>query len=92
MYAHNDIYVNEFLGHKWNKPTSSSNGSLFGKNTLVVYILNHAEYFHIGIAYMQRLDVAVLLGYTIFFNFHFTLMLSYIKPLGKAHVFILLWI
>jgi hypothetical protein len=83
MYAQNAISVNEFLGHKWNKPTLSSNGSLLSNdNTLGVYILKSSGIFpH---RYWYWLGVAVLLGYTVFFNFCFTLALSYLKPLGKA--------
>jgi ABC-type multidrug transport system ATPase subunit len=82
MYAQNAISVNEFLGHSWNKPTLANNGSILSSDPLGVYILKSRGIFPHG--YWYWLGVAALLGYTVFFNFCFTLALSYLKPLGKA--------
>lgn len=82
MYAQNAISVNEFLGHIWNKPTLRSDGTVLSKDTLGVYILKSRGVFPHG--YWYWIGVAALLGYTVFFNFCFTVALTYLKPLGKA--------
>lgn len=78
MYAQNAISVNEFLGHKWNKPANLSSTT----DTLGVYVLKSRGMFPHG--YWYWIGVAALVGYTFFFNACFTLALSYLKPLGKA--------
>jgi len=82
MYAQNAISVNEFLGHIWNKPTLSTNGSVLSDKTLGKYILTSRGIFPHG--YWYWIGIAALIGYTFFFNFCFTVALTYLKPLGKA--------
>eukprot|EP01018_Ginkgo_biloba_P004085 Gb_15493 [translate_table: standard] len=75
MYAQNAISVNEFLGHKWDKPTNH------GNDTLGVSFLNSRGIFPHG--YWYWIGIAALVGYTFLFNATFTMALDYLKPLGK---------
>ncbi|KAJ9537475.1 hypothetical protein OSB04_030208 [Centaurea solstitialis] len=74
MYAMNGIVVNEYLGHKFNKP-------FFG-TTLGKAIVKSRGLF--AESYWYWIAVAALLGYMFIFNFCFTMCLQFLNPLGKS--------
>ncbi|KAL1298231.1 hypothetical protein HN51_042620 [Arachis hypogaea] len=74
-YAFNAYSANEMLAPRWNHPTSD------GSPTIGEAVLNtfdapkHAYWYWIGLG--------ALLGFTVLFNFLFTLSLIYLDPIGK---------
>nr|XP_029118580.1 ABC transporter G family member 36-like isoform X10 [Elaeis guineensis] len=69
MYAQNAISTNEFLGKSWSHPL----GVVILKSR---GIFPEAKWYWIGFG--------ALVGYTLLFNALFTVVLTYIKPFGKA--------
>ncbi|KAJ4718245.1 Pleiotropic drug resistance ABC transporter [Melia azedarach] len=80
MYAQNAIVVNEFLGQSWRKIVPNSN------ETLGVAILKYRGFFR-G-AYWYWLGVGALAGFTLLFNFGFTLALKFLDPFDKPQALI----
>ncbi|KAK2651448.1 hypothetical protein Ddye_011304 [Dipteronia dyeriana] len=80
MYGQNAIVVNEFLGHSWDKIVPNST------DTLGVAVLKSRGFF--PEAYWYWLGVGALIGFTILFNFGFTLALTYLNPFDKAQMVI----
>ncbi|GAA0169413.1 ATP-binding cassette [Lithospermum erythrorhizon] len=76
MYAQNAIVVNEFRGHQWNKPVANSSETLG-----VVVIKSRGQFAD---TYWYWIGAGALIGFTILFNFAFTLALTYLKPFGKS--------
>ncbi|KAL1818654.1 hypothetical protein ACET3Z_013523 [Daucus carota] len=75
MYGMNAIAVNEFLGHQWNRVVPNTT------EPLGIMILKSRGFF--PYAYWYWIGVGALLGFTLLFNFCFTLALSFLNPLGK---------
>ncbi|GKV35637.1 hypothetical protein SLEP1_g43882 [Rubroshorea leprosula] len=71
MYAQNAVAVNEFLGESWNN------------QSLGVLVLRSRGFF--TEAHWYWIGVGALIGFTLVFNFGYTLALSYLKPLEKLH-------
>ncbi|KAL5756301.1 hypothetical protein ACOSP7_020727 [Xanthoceras sorbifolium] len=80
MYGQNAIVVNEFLSHSWDKIVPNST------ETLGVAILKSRGFF--SEAYWYWLGVGALIGFTLLFNFGFTLALTYLDPFDKAQMVI----
>ncbi|KAG9131352.1 hypothetical protein Leryth_006173 [Lithospermum erythrorhizon] len=76
MYAQNAIIVNEFTGHRWNKPGPIPN------ETLGVTVLKSRGSF--PDTYWYWLGAGALIGFTILFNISFTFALTYLNPFGKS--------
>ncbi|KAF3334919.1 pleiotropic drug resistance protein 3-like protein [Carex littledalei] len=75
MYAQNAVSVNEFLGHQWNK---NVNGERLGIKILHNRgIFVEAKWYWIGFG--------ALIGFTLLFNFLYTVALTFLKPFGKDH-------
>ncbi|CAH1425576.1 unnamed protein product [Lactuca virosa] len=74
MYAMNGIVVNEFLGHKFQKP--------FGNSTLGRIILTSRGMF--AETYWYWIGFGALFGFMIIFNLCYTLSLEYLNPYKKA--------
>uniref|UniRef100_A0A162A6A1 ABC transporter domain-containing protein n=1 Tax=Daucus carota subsp. sativus TaxID=79200 RepID=A0A162A6A1_DAUCS len=75
MYGMNAIAVNEFLGHQWNRVVPNTT------EPLGIMILKSRGFF--PYAYWYWIGVGALLGFTLLFNFCFTLALSFLDPIGK---------
>ncbi|KAK3219625.1 hypothetical protein Dsin_013595 [Dipteronia sinensis] len=71
MYGQNAIMVNEFLGHSWDKILPNST------ETLGVAVLKSRGFF--TEAYWYWLGVGAMIGFTLLFNFGFTLALTYLN-------------
>ncbi|KAI9161267.1 hypothetical protein LWI28_015890 [Acer negundo] len=80
VLSRNAIVVNEFLGHSWDKIVPNST------DTLGVAVLKSRGFF--PEAYWYWLGVGALIGFTILFNFGFTLALTYLNPFDKAQMVI----
>ncbi|KAK1576082.1 hypothetical protein Q3G72_010784 [Acer saccharum] len=80
MYSQNAIVVNEFLGQSWDKILPNST------ETLGVAVLKSRGFF--TEAYWYWLGVGALIGFTLLFNFGFTLALTYLNPFDKARMVI----
>ncbi|GAA0165574.1 ATP-binding cassette [Lithospermum erythrorhizon] len=76
MYATNAIVVNEFTGHRWNKPGPIPN------ETLGATIIKSRGSF--PDTYWYWLGAGALIGFTILFNISFTFALTYLNPFGKS--------
>nr|XP_010914973.1 ABC transporter G family member 36 isoform X1 [Elaeis guineensis] len=76
MYSQNALATNEFLGHSWSRILPNHT------EPLGVEVLKSRGFFHEAKWYW--IGVGALVGYTILFNFLFTVALTYIKPFGKA--------
>ncbi|XP_024979260.1 pleiotropic drug resistance protein 1-like isoform X2 [Cynara cardunculus var. scolymus] len=74
MYAMNGIVVNEYLGHKFNKP-------FFG-TTLGKAIVKSRGLF--AESYWYWIAIAALLGYMVVFNLCFMMSLQFLNPFGKS--------
>ncbi|XP_050286353.1 pleiotropic drug resistance protein 1-like isoform X2 [Quercus robur] len=75
MYAQNAIVVNEFLGKSWRHVLPNSTESLGIEVLKSRGFFTHAYWYWIG--------VGALIGYILLFNAAFTLVLTYLNPLGK---------
>ncbi|XP_061952088.1 pleiotropic drug resistance protein 1-like [Populus nigra] len=75
MYVQNAASVNEFLGHSWRHIPPNSTESLGVVVLKSRGIFPEANWYWIGIG--------ALIGYTLLFNFLFTLALKYLNPFGK---------
>ncbi|XP_058750844.1 ABC transporter G family member 32-like [Vicia villosa] len=76
MYAQNSASVNEFLGHSWDKKVGNLTTYPLGKAVLKARSLFTESYWY-------WIGVGALVGYTILFNFLFTIFLAYLNPLGR---------
>ncbi|XP_078168196.1 ABC transporter G family member 36-like isoform X2 [Carex rostrata] len=75
MYAYNALSVNEFLGHQWDEVVD---GERLGTKILNSRgIFAEARWYWIGFG--------ALFGFTLLFNFLYTVALNFLKPLGKNH-------
>ncbi|XP_044481156.1 pleiotropic drug resistance protein 1-like isoform X2 [Mangifera indica] len=76
MYAQNALVVNEFLGHGWKKivPTYST-------EPLGVAVMKSRGFF--PYSYWYWIGAGALLGFTLLFNFGYTLALTFLNPFGK---------
>ncbi|XP_041002182.1 pleiotropic drug resistance protein 1-like [Juglans microcarpa x Juglans regia] len=75
MYGQNAIAVNEFLGKSWGHDVPLL------KEPLGLVILKTREFFpH---AYWYWISVGALTGFTLLFNFLYTLSLTYLNPIDK---------
>ncbi|WCJ40334.1 ABC transporter G family member 40 [Euphorbia peplus] len=73
MYGQNAMVVNEFLGKSWSKVLPNST------EPLGVEVLNSRGFFtH---AYWYWIGVGALVGFTLLYNFLFTLALTFLGPL-----------
>ncbi|KDP37161.1 hypothetical protein JCGZ_06217 [Jatropha curcas] len=75
MYGQNAIVVNEFLGHSWSHVPQNST------ETLGVQVLKSRGFF--TETYWYWLGVGALLGFTILFNFLYTLALTFLNAFDK---------
>ncbi|KAB5513950.1 hypothetical protein DKX38_027856 [Salix brachista] len=75
MYVQNAVSVNEFLGNSWRHIPPNSTESLGVTVLKSRGIFPEAQWYWIGIG--------ALIGYTLLFNFLFTLALKYLNPFGK---------
>ncbi|KAJ6434978.1 hypothetical protein OIU84_000261 [Salix udensis] len=75
MYVQNAVSVNEFLGNSWRHIPPNSTESLGVTVLKSRGIFPEAQWYWIG--------VGALIGYTLLFNFLFTLALKYLNPFGK---------
>ncbi|KAJ7527147.1 hypothetical protein O6H91_16G039300 [Diphasiastrum complanatum] len=80
MYGENAIAVNEFLGHRWQKPLNNS------QETIGVAVLKSRGLFPYW--YWYWISIGVLIGYAFLFNVIFTLALTYLNPLGKPQAIV----
>nr|XP_027071225.1 ABC transporter G family member 32-like isoform X1 [Coffea arabica] len=76
MYAQNGASVNEFLGHSWDKSAGTNSSLPLGEALLKARSLFPESYWY-------WIGLGGLLGFTILFNFLFTVFLTYLDPLGK---------
>ncbi|XWS19045.1 hypothetical protein CRYUN_Cryun32bG0097300 [Craigia yunnanensis] len=76
MYGQNALMVNEFLGNHWRRVLPSSTESLG------IEVLKSKGFFQD--AHWYWIGVGGLLGFTLLFNFCFTLALTYLNPFEKA--------
>ncbi|EEF49231.1 ATP-binding cassette transporter, putative [Ricinus communis] len=80
MYGQNAIVVNEFLGNSWNKVLPDTT------ETLGIQVLESRGFFtH---AYWYWIGVGALVGFTLLYNFFFTLALTFLGPLQKPQAVI----
>ncbi|XP_011019747.1 PREDICTED: pleiotropic drug resistance protein 1-like [Populus euphratica] len=75
MYVQNAVSVNEFLGNSWRHIPPNSTESLGVTLLKSRGVFPEARWYWIG--------VGALIGYTLLFNFLFTLALKYLNPFGK---------
>ncbi|XP_065868540.1 pleiotropic drug resistance protein 1-like isoform X2 [Euphorbia lathyris] len=75
MYGQNAIVVNEFLGKSWSKVLPNST------EPLGVQVLKSRGFF--TQAYWYWIGVGALVGFTVLYNFLFTLALTLLGPLQK---------
>ncbi|KAH9312922.1 hypothetical protein KI387_027957 [Taxus chinensis] len=74
MYGQNALVINEMLAPRWNK-------SIYGTLNLGVEVLKSHQIFQRG--YWYWIGAAALLGFILIFNVLYTVVLSYINPIGK---------
>ncbi|KAJ7951846.1 Pleiotropic drug resistance ABC transporter [Quillaja saponaria] len=75
MYGQNAITVNEFLGKSWRHVIPTS------EEPLGVLVLKARGFF--PYAYWYWIGVGAMVGFILFFNFFYTLALTYLNPLEK---------
>ncbi|XVE52143.1 hypothetical protein DITRI_Ditri02bG0098800 [Diplodiscus trichospermus] len=80
MYGQNALMVNEFLGNQWRKVLPNSTESLG------IEVLKSRGFFHDSHWYW--IGVGGLTGFTLLFNFGFTLALTYLNALKKPQAII----
>ncbi|KAJ6836913.1 ABC transporter G family member 36-like isoform X2 [Iris pallida] len=76
MYTHNAVSTNEFLGKSWSHIVPGTNETLGVTVLKSRGVFPEAKWYWIG--------VGALIGYTLLFNWFFTLALAYLMPFGKA--------
>ncbi|XP_044480570.1 pleiotropic drug resistance protein 1-like [Mangifera indica] len=76
MYAQNALVVNEFLGHGWKKIVPS-----FSMEPLGVGVMKSRGFF--PYSYWYWIGVGAMVGFTLLFNFGYTLALTFLNPFGK---------
>ncbi|XP_078149902.1 pleiotropic drug resistance protein TUR2-like [Carex rostrata] len=74
-YAQNALSVNEFLGHKWDKHVAGTNESLGHVVLKARGVFVESGWFWLGFF--------ALLGFTVLYNFLFTLTLTYLDAYGS---------
>ncbi|XP_057840627.2 ABC transporter G family member 35-like isoform X2 [Cryptomeria japonica] len=79
-YAQTSIVLNEMLDARWNKVSFKSSPNLALGLLERRNINPNADWYWIG--------AAALLGFSVLFNFLFTISLAYLNPLGKHQVII----
>ncbi|XWS19043.1 hypothetical protein CRYUN_Cryun32bG0097100 [Craigia yunnanensis] len=80
MYGQNALMVNEFLGNQWRRVLPNSTESLG------IEVLKSRGFFQD--AHWYWIGVGGLLGFTLLFNFCFTLALTYLNAFGKPQAVI----
>ncbi|XP_031487459.1 ABC transporter G family member 42-like [Nymphaea colorata] len=80
-YAFNAISVNEFLAPRWMNQKAADNIRSLG-----IAVLDNVDVFATKNWYW--IGVAALVGFTVLFNFLFTIALQYLDPLGKPQAVI----
>ncbi|XVE52146.1 hypothetical protein DITRI_Ditri02bG0098900 [Diplodiscus trichospermus] len=80
MYGQNAMMVNEFLGNQWRRVLSGSTESLG------IEVLKSRGFFHDS--YWYWIGVGGLTGFTLLFNFCFTLALTYLNAFEKPQAVI----
>ncbi|GLJ52513.1 hypothetical protein SUGI_1117700 [Cryptomeria japonica] len=78
-YAESAITVNEFLAPRWEKLS-------FQNTSLGVQVLKNRALFHEDRFYW--IGIGSLIGFTILFNFAYTLALTYLNPIGQSQTVI----
>ncbi|GLT67735.1 hypothetical protein SLA2020_400210 [Shorea laevis] len=78
MYGQNALAVNEFLGHSWKKPHST--------DSLGVAILKARGLF--TDSYWYWIGLGATIGFTLVYNFLYTVALTYLKPIEKHEAFV----
>ncbi|XP_044481157.1 pleiotropic drug resistance protein 1-like isoform X1 [Mangifera indica] len=76
MYTQNALVVNEFLGHGWKKILP-----LYSTEPIGVAVMKSRGFF--PYSYWYWIGAGALVGFTLLFNFGYTLALTYLNPLGK---------
>ncbi|KAJ0075534.1 hypothetical protein Patl1_34364 [Pistacia atlantica] len=76
MYAQNALVVNEFLGHGWKKIVPSVSMEPLG-----VAVMKSRGFF--PYSYWYWIGVGAMVGFTLLFNFGYTLALTFLNPFGK---------
>ncbi|KAH9312921.1 hypothetical protein KI387_027956 [Taxus chinensis] len=79
VYGQSAIVLNEMLDPRWNKSTAVSKNLGLG-------VLERRNIIPRG--YWYWIGAAALLGYSVLFNFLFTMALAYLNPLGKPQAII----
>ncbi|XP_057840546.2 ABC transporter G family member 36 [Cryptomeria japonica] len=74
VYAQNAIVLNEMLSPRWNKSTDASPNLALG-------VLERRSIIPRG--YWYWIGIAASLGFSVLFNFLFTMFLAYLKPPGE---------
>ncbi|KAF3325297.1 pleiotropic drug resistance protein 3-like protein [Carex littledalei] len=74
-YAQNALSVNEFFGHKWNKHVAGTNEPLGHVVLKARGVFVESNWFWLGFF--------ALLGFTVLYNFLFTLTLTYLDAYGS---------
>ncbi|XVE88990.1 hypothetical protein DITRI_Ditri19aG0114000 [Diplodiscus trichospermus] len=80
MYGQNALMVNEFLGNQWRRVLPNSTESLG------IEVLKSKGFFQD--AHWYWIGVVALIGFTLLFNFCFTLALSYLNPFKRPQALI----
>ncbi|KOM30182.1 hypothetical protein LR48_Vigan967s005400 [Vigna angularis] len=80
MYGQNALVNNEFLAERWGHVLPNST------EPLGIEVLKSRGFF--VQSYWFWIGVAVLIGYTLLFNFGYILALTYLSTPGKQHAFI----
>ncbi|KAJ0075707.1 hypothetical protein Patl1_34363 [Pistacia atlantica] len=76
MYAQNALVVNEFLGHGWKKIVP-----IYSTEPLGVAVMKSRGFF--PYSYWYWIGAGALVGFTLLFNFGYTLALTFLNPFGK---------
>ncbi|EPS72117.1 hypothetical protein M569_02641, partial [Genlisea aurea] len=81
MYSQEAATVNEFLGHSWNKASGGNSTLSLGQALLKSRSLFPESYWY-------WIGIGALIGYTVLFNFLFTVFLSKLNPLGRRQAIV----
>ncbi|KAJ0007315.1 hypothetical protein Pint_29985 [Pistacia integerrima] len=76
MYTQNALVVNEFLGHGWKKIVP-----IYSTEPLGVAVMKSRGFF--PYSYWYWIGAGALVGFTLLFNFGYTLALTFLDPFGK---------
>ncbi|KAJ0008451.1 hypothetical protein Pint_29998 [Pistacia integerrima] len=76
MYTQNALVVNDFLGHGWKKIVP-----IYSTEPLGVAVMKSRGFFRYS--YWYWIGAGALVGFTLLFNFGYTLALTFLNPFGK---------